>query len=171
MVKTWGRKSRLAAELGISPAAVTKMAKRGMPIDDADAARRWRLANLERGRMRPDPGPSADTLLRRAQALADLAVAALDRHQLDLVANDLRMAMHLVPLSHRPQLVLRFDLWAALIGPLAMSAMTAGRDEPDAPDAPAAPGAPAALDDSAEDDPLDPGAVAYSLACGEAFIR
>jgi len=72
-----GMKARIARELGISGAAVSKLVRRGMPIDDADAARRWRVAHLNPGRMRPDPGPSAETLLQRAQRLADLAAMAL----------------------------------------------------------------------------------------------
>ena len=42
----------LAALLGISPAMVSRLAKRGMPIDDPDRARRWRKRHLEPGRIK-----------------------------------------------------------------------------------------------------------------------
>lgn len=172
-VKKWGQKTRLAAELGISPAAVTKLAKQGMPIDDADAARRWRQANLARGRMRADPGPGPETLLRRAQALSELAGVALDKHQLELVVDDLRAAMREVPRSHRARLTVRFDLWGALIGPWAMSVMRyphlhghrEGRLQDTAALEPQAAG-----HGQEREDELDPGEVAYALACGEARI-
>lgn len=158
-----GSKSRIAAELGISPAAVTKLAARGMPVDDADAARRWRQRHLAAGRMRPDPGPSPETLLRRCQSAVDLAAAALERHMLHLVADDLRAAMRSVPASHRAQLVMPFALWGSLIGAYAMALMAEGSagggDESTPADAAAA----------RDDD--DPGRVAYALACGEARIR
>jgi len=40
-------KRALAASLGISPAMVTKLAKRGMPCDSTAAATVWRAANLD----------------------------------------------------------------------------------------------------------------------------
>jgi hypothetical protein len=162
VVKKWGQKTRLAAELGISQAMVTKLAKRGMPADDADAARRWRTAHLSGSRMRPDPGPSADTLLQRAQTLADLAAAALERHQLGLVANDLRLAMHLVPASHRGRLVQSFALWSALIGAHALAVLNAVRAEE--------PLQTSAATAERDDAMLDMGEVCYALACGEAHI-
>ncbi len=38
--------AELARQLGVTPAAVTKLKKRGMPVDDLEAARRWRTANV-----------------------------------------------------------------------------------------------------------------------------
>jgi hypothetical protein len=39
--------TQLAKELGISKGQASKCAKRGMPCDDVEAARRWRRRNLE----------------------------------------------------------------------------------------------------------------------------
>lgn len=151
--KLHGMKARLARELGISGAAVAKLAARGMPIDDADAARRWRAANLHPGRVRPDPGPSPETLVQRAQSLVGLAIAARASHRFDLVADELRQAMRAIPETHRVELVLPRDLWAALIGAHAMAVLDDGPKE-----------APGTL--SAED-AYFVGQVCYSLACGE----
>ena len=42
----------LAAELGISGAMVSKLAKRGMPTDSVERAQRWRKRHLEPGRVK-----------------------------------------------------------------------------------------------------------------------
>ena len=57
----------LAVALGISGAMVTKLAKRGMPVDDLDKAVRWRQRHLEWQRSKgvradtvaPDAGPAS----------------------------------------------------------------------------------------------------------------
>lgn len=72
-------KKELAVALGISGAMVTKLAKRGMPTDTPERARRWRRRYLEPGRVKgfrsgtvapapppapqvqPPPAPSATT--------------------------------------------------------------------------------------------------------------
>lgn len=55
-------RKELAAALGISGAMVTKLAKRGMPVDDVDKAIRWRRRHLEPTRtkgIRMDASPGA----------------------------------------------------------------------------------------------------------------
>ena len=42
----------IAAELGISPSMVTRLAKRGMPTSDANSARRWRDRHLDPARVK-----------------------------------------------------------------------------------------------------------------------
>lgn len=66
-------KKELAALLGISGAMVSRLAKRGMPTDDVDRAKRWRRRHLEPGRTKgtrydpaqattgPGPGMPSDT--------------------------------------------------------------------------------------------------------------
>jgi transcriptional regulator with XRE-family HTH domain len=49
----------LAEALGITPSAVSQLAKRGMPTDSVDRANRWRRKHLQRGRMK---GVRRDTL-------------------------------------------------------------------------------------------------------------
>lgn len=167
-MKKHGQRSRIARELGISPQAVTKLVAKGMPLDTADAARRWRAANLHPGRVRPDPGPSPETLLQRAQSMMLVAAAAVDQGLLRLVADDLRGAMRAVPRSHRHRLELHFGLCLELLGPHALRVLRGAADEP-APQ-------PAAIEHGAtiagaDGDELDPGEVLYSLVCGEAQIR
>lgn len=45
-------KKELAEALGISPAAVTKLSKRGMPTDTLERAQRWRRRHLEPSRVK-----------------------------------------------------------------------------------------------------------------------
>lgn len=51
--------NELAGLLGISPAAVTKLKKRGMPTDSLARAERWRRRHLEPGRAK---GQRIDTI-------------------------------------------------------------------------------------------------------------
>ena len=53
-------RKELAAALGISGAMVTKLAKRGMPVDDLDQAVRWRLRHLEPARTKGTRMASVD---------------------------------------------------------------------------------------------------------------
>lgn len=162
----------LARELGISPPAVVKLKAQGMPCHDADAARAWRAANLQAGRVRPDPGPSPATLLKRVHDLAELAQRALGINRLDTMADELRLALHAVPKDHRPGVVLSFDLWRALIGPHACAVLDHG-----AAMYPEGEGGTQAPDDNdgaaqeGDDEATEVGDVVYALACGEAFVR
>lgn len=45
-------KSELAKMLGVSPSMVSRLAKRGMPVDSLERALRWRKRHLEPGRMK-----------------------------------------------------------------------------------------------------------------------
>jgi hypothetical protein len=152
----------VARELGISPAAITKLKAQGMPTHSADAARQWRAARLHPGRMRADPGPSVATLLQRVRDLADLAMRSAAVGRFDVVAGELRAAMRAVPTEARGQLVLSFDLWRQLIGPHACAVLDLGAQF----DAPA--------DDTAamgSDDADEVGTIVYMLAAGEAEVR
>ncbi|HMO45915.1 MAG TPA: hypothetical protein PKB14_07770 [Rubrivivax sp.] len=177
-VKQHGMKARIARELGISGQAVSKLIKLGMPTSSADAARRWRRDNLHPGRVRPDPGPSPETLLQRAAEACQLGEAARVANQLEVVADHVRAALRAVPKPHRPQLLFPFALFIALIGPRQMSAMSPQprRGAPAEPDDVAAEmhvpnsGTPESAVE-ADQESLDPGEVAYALACGEAYIR
>lgn len=51
--------AELAIALGISQAAVSKLARRGMPTDSVERATRWRRRHLQTGRMK---GIRADTI-------------------------------------------------------------------------------------------------------------
>lgn len=151
-----GMKARIARELGISAAAVTKLAKKGMPTDSADAARRWREANLNPLKMAPDPGPSPETLAQRANELARVAAVALAAHRFDMVAGELRAALRAVPESHRAQVSMPVDLWNALIGAHACRVLDDGPRQ-----------APSAMTDEDAD---YVGRICYALACGEVQV-
>lgn len=55
----------LAEALGISQAAVSKLARRGMPTDSVERASRWRRRHLQTGRMK---GMRADTIAPKPKA-------------------------------------------------------------------------------------------------------
>lgn len=73
----------LAALLGISGAAVSKLVKRGMPTDSLERAKRWRKRHLEPGRIKGGKfDPNAPHLVAAATAeaerLASLVLLSLD---------------------------------------------------------------------------------------------
>ena len=73
----------LAAELGISTGMVSRLAKQGMPIHDAAAARAWRAQHVRpRAKLQTDEGTPASAGQRYAEARAcreesEAALAAL----------------------------------------------------------------------------------------------
>jgi phage terminase Nu1 subunit (DNA packaging protein) len=58
--------SDLGRALGLSPAAITKLKKQGMPVVSVDAAQAWRLARQSVARRKPQPAtvPLTDAGLR-----------------------------------------------------------------------------------------------------------
>lgn len=52
-----GAMAALARALGLSRGQITKLAARGMPVDDVDGARAWRRRHLDPSWAKPDPGP------------------------------------------------------------------------------------------------------------------
>ena len=73
----------LAALLGISGAAVSKLVKRGMPTDSLERAKRWRKRHLEPGRIKGGKfDPNAPHLVAAATAeaerLASVVLQSLD---------------------------------------------------------------------------------------------
>jgi hypothetical protein len=126
-------KKALAAALGISPAMVTKLGKRGMPVHDAEAARLWREANLDytrgasglarfhnrdaaRAAAAKVPAPKLDATVDRVHYLARIADALLKSGDFDLIEAELRKAMHTVPLAQRPNVSMDRAIWDELIG-------------------------------------------------------
>ena len=132
----------LAAGLGISPAMVTKLKKRGMPTISVEAAAKWRRRHLEPARtvgMRagttPRPavaaagnvskgqlvGTRTEQLLRQAEDLGLLAHDALLRGSFAVVAPMLRRAMAQVPPDARCQIGLTVEVWDALTASIPLS--------------------------------------------------
>lgn len=122
----FGPVSTIAAALGVSRQQANVLARRGMPTDDLDAARLWRHRHLDRAKMKPDPGPSAATLIARVHALRDLADHARAAGALDVMLSSIRAALAAVPAEHRVGIELQTWLWQALIGPHAMGVLAAG---------------------------------------------
>lgn len=165
--------TEIAAELGLSKAALSKLKKAGMPVHSADAARAWRAAHLHPGRVRDDPGPSPRTLIERASALIPLACQALEAGRFDLVAGELRRAMRAVPVSHRAAVSIPLELWEALIGAATVADIREGAAKHAA--ATAQTPTPAGVHDPQDaidgdahmSDAECGGNFLYSLACGE----
>ncbi|MDZ7862099.1 hypothetical protein [Acidovorax sp.] len=105
----------LAALLGISGAAVSKLVKRGMPTDSLERAKRWRKRHLEPGRVKGakfDPAAPAmspaEVLIAEAERLAVVVVPQLvdagSTAEREQILGPLRAALRLVPTPHSPTL-------------------------------------------------------------------
>ncbi len=80
-------KRALARALGLSPSAVLKLEARGMPLDSVEAARAWRLANLDPMRTKASGARAERT--GRTDALMD---ARIEREQAEAALASLRLA-------------------------------------------------------------------------------
>lgn len=114
----------IAAGLGISASMLSRLKKRGMPVDSLPAAHAWRNRHLKTSltkeyrytpwhqapfRAAPLPKPiGADGI----NALGLLAKNNFDDH-----ADALRRAMRRLPLADRSLVLLAFEVWEALCGP------------------------------------------------------
>jgi hypothetical protein len=118
----------LAGLLDITPAMVSKLAKRGMPTDSVERAARWRKRHLEPGRVkgskygteaspeapaaRPLPGAAVPLLLEAVAAL-DVALTADHEDPLEGLVMDVREQLRAVPDAMVPALPLR--VWLCLV--------------------------------------------------------
>jgi hypothetical protein len=127
----------LAALLGVTPAIVSRHAKRGMPTDTLERAERWRKRHLEPGRVK---GSRADTLKPRQpsppaqakpapvalgatvadfEAVGDLIDGALNRGNQDAAASRVRQFRLMLRQSHTPaadeSIRLTARAWVALL--------------------------------------------------------
>ncbi len=155
-------KRALARGLGLSPAMVLKLEKRGMPMRSIDAARQWRRVNLHPGRTKREPAavqpkPSA-AALRDLAALVPVAEAALRAGRFELIADALREAMRAVPEAHRATVPLLPAVWRELVRP-AIELFEANAADPASASA-----EPAMSDEDAE----AMGRFWYGIAAGEA---
>jgi hypothetical protein len=106
------KQCHLAAALGLSPAAVSRLAARGMPTSSAEAAHAWRRehvrvrvpAQLDR---RQGSGDAA-RLLHRVTALAATAAEALAGHAGDfsVIEPELRSAIAALPAELRERMLI-----------------------------------------------------------------
>lgn len=116
-------RAELAAALDISRAMVSKLERRGMPVDSLEAALRWRRRHLEPSRVK---GTRADTraapaavAVAAADAVALRLVAALaDRFHAapDAIRPALQAALADVPPRARSRVRLPMDVWGDLLG-------------------------------------------------------
>lgn len=141
----------LATALGISPAMVSKLSKRGMPTASVEAAAKWRRRHLEHARTKgnragtapaPEPGGrvsnpasspqlvDARTVLqlRQVEELGLLAHDALGRGTFDTVAPMLRQAMARVPFQARAQIGLTLEVWDALTAAIPLDLQPSEQD-------------------------------------------
>ena len=132
------QQKELAALLGISPAMVSRLAKRSMPTDTLERAQRWRKRHLEPGRIKGSrfdptqtttptaPKPAApDTAAAAvpAELLAEVEAAGVeldnalnegDQAWAGVMLQQVRDLMRLTPDDAKPRLSLR--VWLALVG-------------------------------------------------------
>lgn len=119
----------LAAQLGITPAMVSKLAKRGMPTDSVERASRWRKRHLEPGRVkgskygteampetttaRPQPSAAVPSLLEAVAALDAALTAEQGDPLLEGLVMGVRERLRAVPDAMVPALPLR--VWSCLV--------------------------------------------------------
>jgi len=131
------QQKELAALLDISPAMVSRLARRGMPTDTLERAQRWRRRHLEPGRVKgnragtgparapsrapqPRPAPArpvAVVTVASLEAASDLLDGALNRGDQDAKDFRLQRLRELLAQSEpgaAPRLSLR--VWVALLG-------------------------------------------------------
>jgi len=117
----------LAAMLGLSKSAVSKLKAQGMPTHSLEAAVEWRERHLNPAMIKRSHSPKeasghragqvpGETLASRASALASLAdgsIGALSFHDIEQRLKD---AMRLVPRANRHEVVFSARLREALAG-------------------------------------------------------
>ena len=129
----------LARALGLSAASVTKSKAMGMPVDSVEAATRWRNQNLRQDlRTRPSPNLPATSSRQEVEALALLALNALQLGEFGLIAPRLRAAMRALPAHDLDELGLPVEVWDALTNHVGTAITSSGDIQPALDDAQAA---------------------------------
>lgn len=173
----------LAEQLGISAAMVSKLAKRGMPTHDLQAARRWRDKHLEparrkdaridgqqgadwRGRRHREAALARDraAAVARAESLAAAVRGLMDAEQdPEPMLPQLRAALRSVPHEARPQVAMDCGVWGILTSEVrrTLASQEVG--------APGDGGADTGGDDGdmSDDEATELGAFWYAVAAGE----
>jgi hypothetical protein len=130
------QQNELAKLLGISPAMVSRLAKRGMPTDTVERAERWRKRHLEPGRVKGSrfdaaqfnkattpatPAPAAAAIpgeslaeVEAAGVELDQALTAGDAEWAAVMLQQARDLLRILPDDAEPRLTLR--AWLALVG-------------------------------------------------------
>jgi len=131
------QQNELAKLLDISPAMVSRLAKRGMPTDDLERAKRWRKRHLEPGRVKgtrfnptkpkqstpptgtPTP-PALGASVEDMEAVGDLIDGALIRGKHDVVTlriMQLRLMFRQSTNADKDESIrLTVRAWVALLG-------------------------------------------------------
>ena len=114
----------LATALGVSPASITKLKARGMPVHSVEAARRWRDMNLDLSRTKWPDTTDEPKVIQSGQVQADdlrglvahiegLALQAVEKFS--EVAPYLRAAMRALPPAYRDGIRLPLEVWDKLL--------------------------------------------------------
>lgn len=129
------QQKELATLLDISPAMVSRLAKRGMPTDTVERAERWRRRHLEPGRVKgsrvdtirkaPEPVPkttrptpaqpapiSVDDMMRVA-GMVDDAIERESQYATAIRTHQLRLMLRDAPASIDP--VFSIQVWLCLV--------------------------------------------------------
>ena len=127
------QQNELAKLLGISPAMVSKLKKKGMPTDDPGRAQRWRKRHLEPGRVKGSrfdptqpnnattPATPAPAAVTPGESLAEVEAAGVeldkalidgDQARLNAMIQQTRQLLRILPDDAEPRLSLR--VWVTL---------------------------------------------------------
>jgi hypothetical protein len=127
------QQNELAKLLDISPAMVSRLAKRGMPTDTLERAQRWRKRHLEPGRVKgsrfdpkqpskaPVPKPATRDTAAASELVAEVeaagielnnALAAGDQVWADVMVQEVRHLLLQLPKDADPALPIR--VWNVL---------------------------------------------------------
>lgn len=86
----------LAKQLGLSPPAITKLRRLGMPVDSVEAARAWRAIHV-RPHINFNAVRNSQAELTALEALWPVAQSAIAAGRFDLVRPALQAAMRAIP--------------------------------------------------------------------------
>lgn len=113
MVNNMLTQKDLGKQLGLSPPAITKLRRQGMPVDSVEAARAWRLVHV-RPHINFNAVRNSQAELAALEALWPVAQSAIDAGRFDLVRPALQAAMRAIPKPARHLVLVDLTVMDAL---------------------------------------------------------